>query len=86
MEMTTRIAADSAFGCAGQRCLAASLAITVGSARHSFTEAIADAAASRVTGYGLDSAVQMGPVITPPANNASKPHPTRGRRRRKSPR
>jgi malonate-semialdehyde dehydrogenase (acetylating) / methylmalonate-semialdehyde dehydrogenase len=65
MEMTTRIAADSAFGCAGQRCLAASLAITVGSARHSFTEAIADAAASRVVGYGLDSAVQMGPVINP---------------------
>src|ERR671932_2023412 len=26
MEMTTRIAADSAFGCAGQRCLAASVA------------------------------------------------------------
>ena len=30
MEMTTRILADSAFGCAGQRCLAASVAITVG--------------------------------------------------------
>jgi malonate-semialdehyde dehydrogenase (acetylating)/methylmalonate-semialdehyde dehydrogenase len=29
-EMTTRIVADSAFGCAGQRCLAASLAVTVG--------------------------------------------------------
>jgi malonate-semialdehyde dehydrogenase (acetylating) / methylmalonate-semialdehyde dehydrogenase len=33
LEMTTRILADSAFGCAGQRCLAASLAITVGSAK-----------------------------------------------------
>ncbi len=33
MEMTTRILADSAFGCAGQRCLAASVAITVGDAR-----------------------------------------------------
>jgi malonate-semialdehyde dehydrogenase (acetylating) / methylmalonate-semialdehyde dehydrogenase len=64
MEMTTRIVADSAFGCAGQRCLAASLAITVGEARHTFTEAIADAAVSRVTGYGLDEGVQMGPVIT----------------------
>jgi malonate-semialdehyde dehydrogenase (acetylating) / methylmalonate-semialdehyde dehydrogenase len=64
MEMTTRIVADSAFGCAGQRCLAASLAITVGDARHTFTESIADAAASRVTGYGLDEGVQMGPVIT----------------------
>jgi malonate-semialdehyde dehydrogenase (acetylating)/methylmalonate-semialdehyde dehydrogenase len=64
MEMTTRITADSAFGCAGQRCLAASIAITVGDARHTYTEAIADAAISRVVGYGLDESVQMGPVIT----------------------
>jgi malonate-semialdehyde dehydrogenase (acetylating)/methylmalonate-semialdehyde dehydrogenase len=69
MEMTTRITADSAFGCAGQRCLAASIAITVGEARHSYTEAIADAAAERVVGYGLDEAVQMGPVITVPSRN-----------------
>jgi malonate-semialdehyde dehydrogenase (acetylating)/methylmalonate-semialdehyde dehydrogenase len=65
MEMTTKITADSAFGCAGQRCAAASLAITVGEARHVFTEMICDAAASRVTGYGLEAGVQMGPVITP---------------------
>ena len=63
MEMTTRIAADSAFGCAGQRCLAASLAITVGEARHTFTEAMADVASSRVVGYGLEEGVQMGTVI-----------------------
>ncbi len=69
MEMTTRISADSAFGCAGQRCLAASLAITVGEARRTFTEAIADAAAARVVGYGLDEAVQMGPVISPPSRD-----------------
>jgi malonate-semialdehyde dehydrogenase (acetylating)/methylmalonate-semialdehyde dehydrogenase len=68
LEMTTRIAADSAFGCAGQRCLAASVAITVGDARHTFTESIADAAVSRVVGYGLDESVQMGPVI----NQASR--------------
>ena len=65
MEMTTKIVADSAFGCAGQRCAAASLAITVGEASHIFTEMIRDAATSRVTGYGLDAGVQMGPVITP---------------------
>jgi malonate-semialdehyde dehydrogenase (acetylating)/methylmalonate-semialdehyde dehydrogenase len=63
IEMSTRILADSAFGCAGQRCLAASVAITVGAARHPFTEALADAASQRVVGYGLDSGVQMGPVI-----------------------
>jgi len=65
MEMTTKISADSAFGCAGQRCAAASLVITVGEARSVFTEMICDAAASRVTGYGLNAGVQMGPVITP---------------------
>ncbi len=65
MEMTTRIAADSAFGCAGQRCLAASLAVTVGDAKAPFTDAIATTAASRVTGNGLNADVQMGPVISP---------------------
>src|SRR4030043_1966295 len=64
MDMTTKITADSAFGCAGQRCAAASIAITVGEARDTFIESICDAAASRVTGYGLDKGVQMGPVIT----------------------
>ncbi len=64
MDMSTRIVADSAFGNAGQRCLAASLAITVGQASE-FTEAIAEAAAKRVVGSGLDEAVEMGPVITP---------------------
>jgi len=63
MEMATKIIADSAFGCAGQRCLAVSLAVTVGDAKNEFTEMICDAASSRVVGYGLDSGVQMGPVI-----------------------
>jgi malonate-semialdehyde dehydrogenase (acetylating) / methylmalonate-semialdehyde dehydrogenase len=61
---TSEIIADSAFGCAGQRCLAASWAITVGEAGKPFTEAITEKAAKRTTGYGLDENVQMGPVIT----------------------
>jgi malonate-semialdehyde dehydrogenase (acetylating)/methylmalonate-semialdehyde dehydrogenase len=64
VESATQIIADSAFGCAGQRCLAASLALTVGEARGRFTEAIAAVAKDRVTGYGLDDKVQMGPVIS----------------------
>ena len=64
MEMTTRILADSAFGCAGQRCLAASVAISVGEARHPLTEGMADIALARKVGYGLDAGVQMGPVIS----------------------
>jgi malonate-semialdehyde dehydrogenase (acetylating)/methylmalonate-semialdehyde dehydrogenase len=68
MEMATKIVADSAFGCAGQRCLAVSFAVTVAEARNTFTEMICDAASTRVVGYGLDTGVQMGPVI----NSASK--------------
>ncbi|MEW6092588.1 MAG: CoA-acylating methylmalonate-semialdehyde dehydrogenase [Chloroflexota bacterium] len=64
MEMATKIMADSAFGCAGQRCLAVSWAVTVGEARDEFTEMMCDAAQSRVVGYGLDAGVQMGPVIS----------------------
>ena len=65
LETTTQVAAESAFGCAGQRCLAASVAIPVGDAVLPFTEAIAEAAATRHVGYGLDDGVQMGPMITP---------------------
>jgi malonate-semialdehyde dehydrogenase (acetylating)/methylmalonate-semialdehyde dehydrogenase len=68
MEMATKIVADSAFGCAGQRCLAVSVAVTVAEARNTFTEMICDAATSRVVGYGLDEGTQMGPVI----NTASR--------------
>src|SRR6266516_2076633 len=64
MEMATRIIADSSFGCAGQRCLATSVTITVGEAGPVFRELIGDAAATRKVGYGLDPDVEMGPVIT----------------------
>src|SRR5262245_34133219 len=59
------VIADSAFGCAGQRCLATSLAITVGAAHEPFLDAIQQKARSRVVGFGLDEGVQMGPVISP---------------------
>lgn len=63
VETTTQVVADSAFGCAGQRCLAASMAVLIGDARAPFRESLRDVAAARVTGFGLD-AVQMGPVIS----------------------
>ncbi len=61
---TTNIVMDSAFGNAGQRCLAASLAILVGEASRSFKPALAEAARARVVGHGLAEGVQMGPVIS----------------------
>ena len=63
-ETTSRIIADSAFGCAGQRCLAVSVAVTVGSAGAWFTRSLADAASGLKLGSGLDESVGMGPVIT----------------------
>jgi malonate-semialdehyde dehydrogenase (acetylating) / methylmalonate-semialdehyde dehydrogenase len=65
MTMATQIISDSAFGCAGQRCLAVSVAVTVGEAQKTFRDAITEAAASLRVGNGLDEGVQMGPVITP---------------------
>ncbi len=65
LDTTTQIVADSAFGCAGQRCLAVSAAITVGEARKTFRDAIVDAARSIQVGYGLDEGTAMGPVISP---------------------
>ena len=63
-DTTTKIIADSAFGCAGQRCLAVSVTVTVGEAHNWFRDSIAAAASSLKVGNGLDPAVQMGPVIT----------------------
>ena len=65
MAMATQIIGDSAFGCAGQRCLAVSVAVTVGEAQKSFRDAITNAAISLRVGNGLDEGVQMGPVISP---------------------
>lgn len=63
-ETTVKIIADSAFGCAGQRCLAASVVVTVGEAREIFTQKLVEAAKSKNIGYGMDKEVAMGPVIT----------------------
>jgi len=65
LEMATKIVADSAFGCAGQRCLASSVVITVADATKPFTEQITAAASARKVGYGLESGIEMGPVISP---------------------
>ena len=64
MQMATQIISDSAFGCAGQRCLAVSVAVTVGEAQKTFRDSIAESAANLRVGNGLDEGVQMGPVIT----------------------
>jgi len=64
MDMATQIISDSAFGCAGQRCLAVSVAVTVGEAQKTFRDSITNAASKLRVGNGLEDGVQMGPVIT----------------------
>jgi len=64
LEMTAKNLADSAFGCAGQRCLAASVAIGVGEAQEELSARMTEAARSRKVGFGLESGVEMGPVIS----------------------
>jgi malonate-semialdehyde dehydrogenase (acetylating)/methylmalonate-semialdehyde dehydrogenase len=71
MPMATQIISDSAFGCAGQRCLAVSVAVTIGEAQKTFRDSIADAASKLKVGNGLEEGVQMGPVITRKAKSAS---------------
>jgi malonate-semialdehyde dehydrogenase (acetylating)/methylmalonate-semialdehyde dehydrogenase len=65
MDLAKQIISDSAFGCAGQRCLAVSVAVTIGEAQKTFRDSIADAASKLKVGNGLEDGVQMGPVITP---------------------
>jgi malonate-semialdehyde dehydrogenase (acetylating)/methylmalonate-semialdehyde dehydrogenase len=80
MEMTTKIVADSAFGCAGQRCLASSVVIAVADAAKPFTQQISDAATSRKVGYGLDKGTEMvGDLVR-------EPHPHRSLIAQASPR
>jgi malonate-semialdehyde dehydrogenase (acetylating)/methylmalonate-semialdehyde dehydrogenase len=65
IDTASKIVSDSAFGCAGQRCLAVSVAVTVGDAQKNFADEIAKVASSLHVGNGLEAGVQMGPVITP---------------------
>lgn len=64
IDMTTQIVLDSTYGCAGQRCLAASTVVTVGDRKGEIRESLFESAKKRKTGYGLDEAIEMGPVIS----------------------
>ena len=57
-------AADSAYGCAGQRCLAASVVVAVGGAYERVREGLLAAAKAVVLGDGSKPGVTMGPVIS----------------------
>lgn len=64
VDTTTQIISDSVFGCAGQRCLAASTVVLVGEAQNKFKQKLIDLAKSKITCYGLDNSSQMGAIIS----------------------
>ncbi|MFT3845855.1 MAG: CoA-acylating methylmalonate-semialdehyde dehydrogenase [Lacibacter sp.] len=63
VDLATQIITDSVYGCAGQRCLAASVIVTVND-KGNIKDALYQSAQKRVTGYGLNDGVEMGPVIS----------------------
>lgn len=67
-DLAARDLVASAFGHAGQKCSAASLAVLVGPVAQSerFHRQLVDAAASLVVGYPEDPRTQVGPLIEPP--------------------
>lgn len=64
IEMSAKIVTDSVYGCAGQRCLAASTVIAVGDEKGDIRDVLYETAKKRTTGYGLLENTEMGPVIT----------------------
>jgi malonate-semialdehyde dehydrogenase (acetylating) / methylmalonate-semialdehyde dehydrogenase len=78
LDMASKVVGESAFACAGQRCLAVSVVITVGDARKKFRDSVVDVASSFKVGYGLDEGVRMGPVITPQSRSRIEDLITKG--------
>ncbi|RMG88552.1 MAG: CoA-acylating methylmalonate-semialdehyde dehydrogenase [Chloroflexi bacterium] len=64
MEASARNIMGAAYGCAGQRCLAAAVALGVGDAYDRMRDILAEQAARLKVGYGLDESTQMGAVIS----------------------
>ena len=63
LERTTEAILSSAFGNAGERCLAGSVVVAVGDVADRLVPALQDGAARLRVGVGWDSATELGPVI-----------------------
>jgi malonate-semialdehyde dehydrogenase (acetylating)/methylmalonate-semialdehyde dehydrogenase len=62
----------SAFGAAGQRCMAGSVVVTVGEAHDRLMPALVDAAKALTVGDGLEDSVDVGPVVSATARDRIK--------------
>ncbi|HEX9037067.1 MAG TPA: CoA-acylating methylmalonate-semialdehyde dehydrogenase [Ktedonobacterales bacterium] len=63
MDQAANIVLSSAFGNAGERCLASSVVVAVGDAAEKLTPILIERAGAMRVGDGGDSATEMGPVI-----------------------
>src|SRR5215210_4742098 len=57
----------SAFGAAGQRCMAGSVLVTVGAAHDRIVPALREATEALTVGDGIDEGTDIGPVVSPSA-------------------
>lgn len=64
LEASVKNILGAAYGCAGQRCLAAAVAVGVGDAYEPLKDELARQVANLKVGYGLDETTQMGTVIS----------------------
>ena len=64
IEASVKNILGAAYGCAGQRCLAAAVAVGVGDAYEQLKDELAKQVAKLNVGYGLDETTQMGTVIS----------------------
>jgi malonate-semialdehyde dehydrogenase (acetylating)/methylmalonate-semialdehyde dehydrogenase len=64
LDRTVAAILSSAFGTAGQRCLAGALVLAVGDVYEPLKAKLVEAAAAIKVGDGLDEGVQMGPVVS----------------------
>ncbi|HEY0318096.1 MAG TPA: CoA-acylating methylmalonate-semialdehyde dehydrogenase [Solirubrobacterales bacterium] len=63
-ERTVEAIVGSAFGAAGQRCMAGSVLVTVGAARERLLPALVERARELAVGPGIEESVELGPVIS----------------------
>jgi malonate-semialdehyde dehydrogenase (acetylating)/methylmalonate-semialdehyde dehydrogenase len=64
MDQTVKGILGSAFGAAGQRCMAGSVVVTVGPAKDRLLPALREATEKLAVGDGLDEQIDVGPVIS----------------------
>ncbi len=64
MKFTVDSIVSSAYGCAGQRCLAGSAVLAIGDKQRALSEQLVEATAALKVGYGMNEGIDMGPVIS----------------------